>query len=389
MKTILLPACLLAVLLGLLASACAPGEPAKPEPTGPEKAAVTAAPKQLSTWDQLMAQAKREGKVILYAEITPQLRATLGQAVRDRFGIELDVVSGRALEVAQKYLAENQSGVNLADVFMLGQTTTLTVVKPRGVLAPVSPLLLLPEVTDPKAWKEGKVPFLDKDQTAVPMVASYRSFIVFNTEMVSEKEFQSYQDLLQPKWKGKIIFNDPTATGSGGTFVAFMVVKVLGTEEGTKYMRQLALQQPVVTRDARFQVESVAKGKYPVALAPSSGVVAEFQRVQAPLEWASKVKEGGIVIPGAAVISMPQNPAHPAAARVFLNWLLTREGQEAVVKGFGQPAQRVDVSTENVVDRSVIPPEGVKLLFLDEQQILMESKLRETLSKEIFGPLIK
>lgn len=180
-----------------------------------------------------------------------------------------------------------------------------------------------------------------------------------------------------------------TVTGSGGTFVAFMLVKVLGREEGTKFMRQLALQEPVITRDARFQVESVARGKYPVALAPSSGVVVEFQRVRAPIEWAARVKEGGIVIPGFGVVSMPQKPAHPNAAAAFLNWLLTQEGQATFVKGEGQPVQRVDVSIEDVVDRAVIPPEGVKLLFLDEEQILQESKLRSSLSVEIFGPLIK
>lgn len=356
-------------------------------PEAAQQPAGKAAPPSVSAgWNSMLAAAKREGKVTLYAEMGPGLRAALSKAIKDKFDIEMEVVPGRALEVAQKFLAENQSNVHQADILMLGQTTTVALLKPKGVLAPIRPLLVLPEVTDPKAWKEGKVPFLDKDELAIPLIASYRSFLVRNSEMVSEKEIRSYQDLLQPQWKGKVVFNDPTATGSGATWVAFMH-KILGADEGAKYLRQFALLEPVITRDPRFQVESVAKGKYPLGLGASSQVVSDFQKVQAPLEWA-KVKEGGIVIPGSAVLSMPQKPAHANAARVVLNWLLTQQGQAVFVKGFGHPARRADVSTEDVVDPSVIPHEGAKLFWLDEEFILQESALMP-LSREIFGSLMK
>lgn len=360
--------------------------------TSTPKAAPTKAGTAPSTvawqerWDQMVTEAQKEGKVMLYGEVYPELRTLLIQALKDKFGIELDVVSGKAPEVAQKFLSESQVNVHLADVLMTGQTTTVVVIKPRGVIVPIPPMLVLPEVTDPKAWREGKVPYLDKDAMAVPLVASYRSFLVLNNEMVAEREIQSYQDLLSPQWKGKVIFFDPTITGSGGTWVAFMLTKVMGMEEGTKFLRQFAQQEPVLTRDARFQVESVAKKKYPLGLGASSQVVSDFLRVQAPVEWA-KVKEGGIVIPGGAVIAMPQKPPHPNAAAVLFNWLLTKEGQTVFSKGFGHPASRLDVSTEGI-DPSVIPREGVKLYWLDEEFIFQESKLI-ALSREIFGPLMK
>lgn len=374
---------ILLVTAGIL-TACAPGAPSPTAvPLKPTTAPVKAAWQE--KWDRLLADAKKEGKVMMYGEVGPDLRTQLGQAFQKQFGIEIDVVSGKAPEVAQRFLSENQSNVHIADVLMTGQTTTLTVIKPKGVLAPLPPFLVLPEVTDPNVWKEGRVPYLDRDQTALPLVMSYRSFLLLNKEMVSEKDIQSYYDILKPEWKGKIIFYDPTIGGSASTWVGFMN-RVLGSDEAKKFLRQLTLQEPVITRDARLQVESVAKKKYALGLGAASQMVADFQKAQAPVEWA-KVKEGGMVLAGAATLGIPQKAAHPNAATVFLNWLLTKEGQAVFVKGYGSPARRVDVPPEGV-DPAVIPPEGVKLIFLDEDFILNEVKLIPQ-SREIFGPLMK
>ncbi|MBI4332060.1 MAG: extracellular solute-binding protein [Chloroflexi bacterium] len=377
---------MLTALVLPLALACAPAAP--PPAAAPQAPAPAAAPGQAGwqqKWDQLVAAARKEGKVMMYGEVGPDLRTELAQALQKEFGIELDVVSGKAPEVAQRFLSEDQANVHLADILLAGQTTTVTVIKPRGVLASIPPLLVLPEVTDPKVWKEGRVPYLDKDQTALPLVASYRSFLLINTEMVSPKDIQSYYDLLRPEFKGKITLYDPTIGGSGSTWVGFMN-RVVGADETKKFLQQLALQDVVITRDARLHVESVAKKKYALGLGASSQVVADFQKAQAPIEWA-KVKEGGMVLAGAATVAVPRKVAHPNATAVFINWLLTKEGQSVFVKGYGHPARRSDVANTGV-DPSVIPPEGEKILWLDEDFVLTEPKLMP-MSRDIFAPLMK
>ncbi|MBI2934183.1 MAG: extracellular solute-binding protein [Chloroflexi bacterium] len=365
--------------------ACAPT--ATPAPaTQPPGAAATAAPAAWQQkWDQLVAGARKEGKVMLYGEIGPDLRTGLAQAFQKRYGIEIDIVSGKAPEVAQRFLTENQANVHLADFLMTGQTTTLTVIKPKEVLTPIAPFLVLPEVTDPRVWKEGRVPYLDRDQTAIPLMMSYRSFLLLNKEMVSDRDIQSYYDILKPEFKGKIIMYDPTIGGSASTWVGFMN-RVLGADEARKFFQQLVLQQPVITRDARLQVESVAKKKYPLGLGVASQMVADFQKAQAPVEWA-RVKEGGMVLAGAATFAIPKQVPHPNAMAVFVNWVLSQEGQTVFVKGYGSPPRRVDVPAEGV-DPAIIPPEGVKLTYLDEEFILNEVKLIPQ-SREIFAPVMK
>ncbi len=375
---------LIALIALPLLFACVPSTPSPtPTPAVPTATAAPAAWQQ--KWDQLVADGKKEGKVMMYGEIGPDLRTELSQALQKRFGIELDVVSGKAPEVAQRFLTEAQANVHLADALLTGQTTTITVIKPKDVLAPITPLLVLPEVTDPRVWREGRVPFLDKDQTALPLVASYRSFLMLNTEAVNAKDITSYYDILKPEWKGKIAMFDPTIGGSASTWVAFMN-RVVGTDETKKFLQQLAAQEPFITRDARLQVETVAKKKYALALGASAQVVADFQKVGAPIEWA-KVKEGGMVIPGAATIALPRQVAHPNATAVFFNWLLTKEGQAVFVKGYGSPARRVDVPPEGV-DPSIIPPEGVSILWLDEEFVYSEPTL-QPVSREILGNLLK
>ncbi len=388
MKRSSFPYVLLATVAVLLLFSCASAQstpPAAPKETSREGVAAPK-PGGQEKWDQLVSAAKKEGRVVLYGEIGPELRAAISEAFQKKFGIEMDVVSAKTGEIAQRFLKEDQANVAIADALMTGQTTTLVDVKPKGVLAPIPPLVVLPEVTDPKVWKEGRVPYLDADKTAVALIASYRTFLVLNTEMVSDNEIQSYQDILDPKWKGKIIMRDPTLGGSSATWVSFMSTKVLGMEEGAKFLRRFAQQEPVITRDDRILVESVAKKKYPLGLGPSSQLVPEFQKVGAPVQWA-KVKEGGIVVAGAAVISVPQRPAHPNASAVLVNWLLTKEGQTAFVKGYGQPSRRADVSSEGM-DPSLFVPQGEKMNSVDEEQIYQEGKLM-AFSKEVFGPLMK
>lgn len=332
-------------------------------------------------WNQMVAGAKKEGTVVLYGDIGPTLRVKLGEAFKRKFGVDTEFVPGKPPEIAPKYLTERTANLSLCDILITGQTTTLTVLKPRKVLASPRPSLILPEVLDSKAWPNGALPFLDKDQLALALIAGYVRFITINTELVKEGEITSYADLLNPKWKGKIVLFDPSIPGNGGTWLVFTMLKAYGREAGEKYLRQLAQQGVTVTRDARFSGESVARGKYAIGIGTALQVEQDLAQAHAPIAWAH-LKEGGMVIPGAYVVALPDKPAHPNAAALMMNFLLSKEGQQIASDAMGLPAMRRDLTLTRKLEETM-PKAGDKVYWLDEEVVLTEPTFYP-LAREIF-----
>ncbi len=366
----------------LFAMACAqsstPAPPARNAPATSTKEAAQAGGQ--SKWEKLVSAAKQEGRVVVYGEAGSIFRDQLTRNFKEQYRIQVEMVPGKGPEVAQKYLTEKSANLLLADVLMTGQTTTLTMVKPRGVLTSAKPSLILPEVLDVKAWPHGTLPFLDREEMVLALVAGSTRMVSLNSDQVKEGDIQSYTDLLNPKWKGRITVFDPSMPGNGGTWLAFVMLKAFGRESGEKYLRQLAGQDLAVTRDARLQVETVARGKYAIAIGSSPQVEQDFVQAGAAIGW-PKVKEGTTVTPGALVAALPDKPAHPNAAALMLNYLLSKEGQLIASESAGKPASRTDVSTKYALPGTV-PQAGDT--WVDEDFILAEPTFYP-LAKEIFN----
>src|SRR3972149_11362381 len=103
--------------------------------------------------------------------------------------------------------------------------------------------------------------------------------------MIKKGEITDYPDILKPQYKGKITMNDPTVTGPGADFLIHLAVNIWDLAKAKDYLTQLVgAQQTVIQRDNRLQVEEVARGKYPIGLAPNPDNMANFLKLGAPLE---------------------------------------------------------------------------------------------------------
>ncbi|MDP2643846.1 MAG: substrate-binding domain-containing protein [Desulfobacterales bacterium] len=154
---------------------------------------------------------------------------TAGDAIREiftvfpaKYGVKVDYVVGRGRELARKMKSERTASVYVPDVIMSGGTTLLVVMKPAGLIDSFAGIFILPEVLDKTAWVAGEMPYLDKDQYGIGFLAIYQRYLTRNTNMVGESELKSYKDILDPKWKGKLVFNDPTVSGGGNAFVSHL-----------------------------------------------------------------------------------------------------------------------------------------------------------------------
>lgn len=339
-------------------------------------------------WNNILLEAKKEGSVTLYnTSWPPEIRSVLTPAFKEKYGINIEFSPfSRGAELLAKVQVEKRAGLNVADVFGAGGPTLISTMKPEGLLGPLEPLLILPEVIKPEVWSGGKLPFLDKDKLAIAMIASVSPYILYNTNLIKEGEITNYKDALKPQYKGKITLNDPTVTGAGNNFITFLAT-IWSLEEASDYLKQLIQQQGVVLqRDARLHVESVARGKFAIGLGLQQSSAAEFLNLGAPIGIVIN-KEGTFASPAAGCLAVSIQPAHPNAAVVFVNWLLSKEGQTVFSRNFGNPSIRNDVPIEGI--HPIFLPQTWGKIYPDSEDLIIYRGKMQEITKKIIEEATK
>lgn len=369
------------IFLTLLLLACAPktqGPLEKPE----AKPAITGEQNVSggSEWDRLASLARKEGKLSIYATPNGEFRVALIKRMREKFGIEVQTVNGRGGELAPKILSERKAGIYNVDVYLGGKPIVIDL-KPHGVFDPLSPQLFLPEVLDPKAWWGGDLNWIDKDKQVLAMVANPSSALAVNTKLVGKDEIKSYLDLLNPKWKDKIIFNDPTTPGVSEEWFVIIASKIMNLD----YIRKLSQMGLTINRDQRLQVEWLAQGKFPIAIAPQQSTVGQFRKDGAPLELITPA-EGTNLTSSSGNMAIMNKAPHPNAAKLFVNWILTREGQSLFSETVLFQSARVDVPTSHLDDFTVRKPD-VKYFSSSSEEFVFTIPEYHKIAVEILAPL--
>lgn len=379
-----LAAVILLVSLESFAAQSSPTAPLRPAPA-PKATAVKAEWEQ--KWQSLLAAARKEGSVRFYGLIGAHVRAELISTFKDKFGVNLELVAGASGELIQKLAMERVGNVPTADLY-IGSPEDHIYLKPKGFLVPLAQFLILPDVKDAKNWVGGKFPMFDKDGTAVALLAGYSAYILINQQLVKEGEITGYGDLLKPQYKGKMVMFDPTVSGGSPsrTFVNYVVPRIMGMEEGEKYLRELAKQDIAYTRDARLQVEWVARGKNPIGISARPAVINDFVAAGSPLARVRPKKGAGIAV-SASCLSIVSNAPHPNAAALFLNWALTEEGQRIIAKGINYPPRRVGVPFESSDQFAVVRP-GEEISYETDEAFYIEGEKTANWAKDIFGPFV-
>ena len=125
--------------------------------------------------------------------------------------------------------------------------------------------------------------------------------------------------------------------------------------KGEDYLKKLVAQNLVVGIDQRLLGESLAKGKVAVVIGLTYYSLLPFVTAGLPVKPLSQLKEGTYGTGGSGNVAVIKNPPHPNATKVFVNWLLTKEGQEITTKALGQATRRLDVDTQWLKGLGVIP----------------------------------
>jgi len=308
-------------------------------------------------WDETLAAAKKEGRVAVIGSPDPVMREQIIPAFTARYGIQVEyLATANSGQTSARVRTERDSGIYTVDVYMSGLGTTVNILYPEKMLDPIKPVLMLPEVTDGTKWKKGKPWFIDPEQQYILMLfQNVDSHFYINTEYVKPDEIRAAKDLLNPKWKGKMSTEDPSASGSGANTAGHFL-----QELGPEFTRHLYIdQKPGVSRERRQLTDWLARGTYPICL------TCRTDDIRGLLKDGFKIKEvfdlsdvRNRVNSSPFILSMANMPPHPNAAKVFVNWLATKEALQIYSRAAESPTLRTDVD-ESFLDSNTIPKPGV------------------------------
>lgn len=369
-------------LLVLLLVAVGCGPQAAPASGG---AATGAFEKQ---WEAIVTAAQKEGKVVFYTTAGEPVRRPLVQAFQEKYGITVEAVTASSGELGARILSERRANLYLYDVFIGASSIAVSSLKPAGAFDPLPPVLALPDLTQPeqikKTWYGGELPWVDKEQQyLVAFVLFPSSDLAINTSLVKPEELKSYKDILNPKYKGMIAQYDFTISGAGQYWMSLFGSRILGWD----YMRELVKQQPNIVKDPRQVVEWLAHGKAAIAIAPRSEIVTEFQRVGAAVV-PHHASEGNYVTSGSGTVGLANRAPHPDTAKLFVNWLLSKDGGFAYSKASGNQSGRLDVATD-FLDPGRFREPGIKYLNCEKEDILAAIPEHGKYAAQIFASLLK
>ncbi|HXQ51917.1 MAG TPA: extracellular solute-binding protein [Stellaceae bacterium] len=247
---------------------------------------------------------------------------------------------------------------NVTIDFIFTGTAMLPLVK-RGFFADEKSRLVLPGASDPKNWAGGKLKWVDNDQKYMLQTQeSVTSTPFYDADAVGPGGLASWRDLLDPKYKDKIVVYDPRSGGPGQQMVGY-----IGALFGMDFLKSLYIGQKVVySQDSRQMAEWLGRGAYAIALGVLTPDYVRLHDAGIANLRVSSLKDGpGSISGGFSVALVPNGSPHPNAATVFLNWIASRPGQEVYSHVEKQPSRRIDVHDPSIVDFTV-PKPGVNYL---------------------------
>jgi iron(III) transport system substrate-binding protein len=293
-------------------------------------------------WKKIVEAAKKEGKVVAGGPPTAVLRQKYKETFEKKFGLELELLSAPGPQNAGRAAAEFKAGVSYFDVLHAG-SGTLEPLMYENMLALFSDYMILEEVKDPRQWWGGHA-WEDNVKTnrfIYSFTADFSTPPFYNAELLKPADVSSYEDLLNPKWKGKIGFFEPRIPSAGQGLWGFLM-KIKGKE----FLQKLAEQNLFISRDGKQLADGLAKGTLVIGLGLSQRFVDPYVNAGLPIKPLMSIKEGLGGSNGFGTVAVMKNAPHPNAAKVYINWLLGKEGQDLYSRALTQGTRRLDVDTK-------------------------------------------
>jgi len=307
-------------------------------------------------WEDVVRAAEKEGEVTVYATNSVGDLQVIWDAFKKKFPkIKLNSVGiSTTAEIVTKVMAERRASQFVADVVLGAPGATYNSLHRGKALDPLAPALILPEVTDMSKWWKGKHRYVDLEGQYVFVYQSslYGPPVYHHTKLVSLDSIRSVWDLLDPKWKGKIVGLWPRANYVS-TALLFMYHH---PQIGPKFLERFYGGEMDITyfSDFRQGTDWLAAGKYPICFLCRLRRAQEQGLPVAEISPYHFKEVPGIGSNNGAIGLMNSQP-HPSAAKVFINWYLSREGQIAFRQANNTIEDETTTSMREDLPANVVP----------------------------------
>ena len=270
--------------------------------------------------DRLYEAAQEEGALTIYSGDSAEQMEILRAAFQEAYpGIEIAHVEGGGTSTRERIIAESASGNVLGDVVM-GGGTSISELTEGGYAEPFQPSRvdeLLPGLRDPEGVNTPR--------------NVYVYGITYNTDLVSAEEApKRWEDITDPRYKGLLSMQDPR--GSGGSAV---IMQGLYQAYGDEFVEALAEQEVFWSSDTEQLVSGLVRGEFPIVLSARATHHYEDRQEGAPVGFIHP--EDGVFIVPIAMLLVKDAP-HPNAGKLFIEWTLSEDGQQAVADAGETPA---------------------------------------------------
>lgn len=273
---------------------------------------------------ELYAKAKKEGELVWYTTlIVKQAVRPLVAAFEKKYpGIKVRYSRANSSGTATKVLSEGKANRIIGDVF--DGTSNAEALKDANLV----------EKWTPKGSSAYPSQYRDPDGF---WSATHQYFLTpgINTSLIPKAEApKTYDDLLDPKWKGKMAWSPRSTTSGAAGFIGNMLI-AKGEEKGMAYLRQLAKQEIIpVSASARKVLDQAIAGEYPMALQIFNHHTVISGRKGAPVDWIPMEPVTNII----AAIGVIKGAPHPNAGKLLIEFMLSKDGQKVLQKANYLPA---------------------------------------------------
>ena len=329
--------------LALLLDGCTPKTPAPLVPAVTPLAPVPSAPtsnlppptSQDDAWAKVIQVAKKEGTINAYSfNMTGDVGIAVSRAFEQKYGIKVEIITGGGSALAQRIMTEKRMNTIVADL-MDANTFQISNIKEVGATLSSADL---PVLQEKGVWRVDPGD-TDPQKHALMHTLVYNSAFI-NTNLIKPAdEPKSFKELAGPKWRGKIVMIDPAINSGAANVFPTLIRRKLIDEETVKALGKNGIHYTPTSNEAQT---SLLAGTYAVDLLSTGATYGSLLSGVASLPVKPIATEEGTVWANRALTAIKDSP-HPNATRLFINWLLTQEGQIVLVKAQGATPMRSDV----------------------------------------------
>jgi ABC-type Fe3+ transport system substrate-binding protein len=323
--------------------------------------------KPASDWKAVVEAAKREGMVKCACPPRREFAVAFKKGFEDAYpGITVEITAAALPAFPLRVAKEQAAKMFLWDIYTFGPGAEIFDLKNKDGLESMWDYLTLPEVLNDSAWIGGiKDRFLDVEQKHIFGMFFTTSTGTINRDAVPDLKIRSFEDLLSPTLKGKLVSVDPRIGGSGESLAAAVFQRY-----GREGLKKLFVDQDVLLVKGNLEVaEQVVRKARPISLtsvSPDSQVRYTDAGMKLKLEdlFVPELARSGT---NGSCPAIFKNPPHPNATKVFVNWLLSRDGQKLMAETRGEPSARTDVPVTRLEEA---PKPGVKYLNAHKEEVM-------------------